>query len=134
MARSKNLFSKMILGASLLHGKGVMAVKKLDIVIRPGREEDVRRLLDGYGVPGMTVTHVLGFGEQRGHREMYRGTAVEADLLPKVRFEVVLEEERVESLVALLVERLSTGTVGDGRIFVSDVLQAIRIRTGERTT
>jgi nitrogen regulatory protein PII len=59
---------------------------------------------------------------------------VEADLLPKVRFEVVLEEERVESLVALLVERLSTGTVGDGRIFVSDVLQAIRIRTGERTT
>jgi len=111
-----------------------MAVKKLDIVIRPGREEDVRRLLDGYGVPGMTVTHVLGFGEQRGHREMYRGTAVEADLLPKVRFEVVLEEERVESLVALLVERLSTGTVGDGRIFVSDVLQAIRIRTGERTT
>jgi len=107
-------------------------VKKLDVVLRSGQEDAMKELLDGYGVPGVTVTHVMGYGEQRGRKEMYRGTEVEAYLLPNVRFEVILKEEDVEPLVALIVKGLSTGRVGDGKIFVSEVSEMIKIRTGER--
>ena len=107
-------------------------MKKVDIFIRPGREEDLRSLLDGFGVPGITVSHVLGSGEQRGRKEMYRGTELEARLLSKVRFEIALKDDQVEPLVDLLVKNLSTGNIGDGKIFVSDIVTVIKIRTGDR--
>ena len=107
-------------------------MKKMDILIRPGQEEDLRALLDGFGVPGITVSHVLGYGEQRGQKEMYRGTEVESRLLSKVRFEIILKNEQLEPLVELLVKKLSTGNIGDGKIFISDMVSVIKIRTGER--
>jgi nitrogen regulatory protein P-II 1 len=107
-------------------------MKKMDIILRPGREDDLRALLDGFGVPGITVSHVLGYGEQRGRKEMYRGTEVESRLLSKLRFEIVLKDEQVEPLAELLVKTLSTGTIGDGKIFISDIASVIKIRTGER--
>ncbi len=107
-------------------------MKKVDILIRPGREEDLRALLDGFGVPGITVSHVLGYGEQRGRKEMYRGTELESRLLSKVRFEIVLKDEQVEPLVEMLVKNLSTGNIGDGKIFISDIASVIKIRTGDK--
>lgn len=112
--------------------KGGEHMKKVDILIRPGREEDLRALLDGFGVPGITVSHVLGYGEQRGRKEMYRGTELESRLLSKVRFEIVLKDEQVEPLVEMLVKNLSTGNIGDGKIFISDIASVIKIRTGDK--
>jgi nitrogen regulatory protein P-II 1 len=107
-------------------------MKKVDVVLRSSQEDAMKDLLDAHGVPGVTVTHVMGYGEQRGQKEMYRGTEVEAYLLPNVRFEVVLKDEEVEPLVELLVKNLSTGKVGDGKVFISEVSKMVRIRTGER--
>lgn len=107
-------------------------MKKVEIIVRPSREDDLRVLLDEFGVPGMTVSHVLGYGEQKGQKEMYRGTVMEARLLSKVRFEVVLKNDQTASLVDLLVQRLSTGHIGDGKVFISDVAEMVKIRTGER--
>jgi nitrogen regulatory protein PII len=91
----------------------------------------MKDLLDQFGVPGMTVTHVLGWGEQKGGEQIYRGAKLPSELLPKVRFEVVLEAEKVAGLLSAVVKAFSTGKVGDGKIFVSNVHQVVKIRTGE---
>jgi len=107
-------------------------MKKLDIITRSEMEQKVRDILFSFNVPGATVTRVLGFGEQKGVTEMYRGTEVKINFLPKVRFEVVMEDgDDVKKLTDILVRELSTGKVGDGKIFVSDVSYMVKIRTGE---
>lgn len=110
---------------------GVARMKKLDIITRTEMEQKVKDILYSFDVPGATATHVLGFGEQKGVKEMYRGTEVQINFLPKVRFEIVMEEDRVNELIDVLVKELSSGKVGDGKIFVSDVASMVKIRTGE---
>lgn len=106
-------------------------MKKVDVILRPGNEQRMKDVLAQFGVPGMTVTHVLGWGEQKGGEQIYRGARLPSELLPKVRFEVVLEEDQVPRLVSTVVSEFSTGQVGDGKIFVSNVQKVVKIRTGE---
>lgn len=107
-------------------------MKKLEIIIRPGMFEKVRDVLSELGIHGLNYTEIKGFGRQRGHTEVYRGTIMQVDCLPKVKVEVVLHEEMLESVVNAVISTAQTGQVGDGKIFISDVEDAIRIRTGER--
>ncbi len=107
-------------------------MKKLEIIIRPGMFEKVRDMLSELGIHGLNYTEIKGFGRQRGHTEVYRGTIMQVDCLPKVKVEVVLHEEMLESVVNAVISTAQTGQVGDGKIFISDVEDAIRIRTGER--
>ncbi|MES2736235.1 MAG: P-II family nitrogen regulator, partial [Verrucomicrobiota bacterium] len=94
--------------------------------------EDVKEALSEVGVEGMTVVEVKGFGRQKGHTEIYRGSEYTVDFLPKVKIEVVVEDARSETVVDAIVKAANTGKIGDGKVFVSDVIEAVRIRTGER--
>lgn len=107
-------------------------MKKLEIIIRPGMLEQVRNALSAAGVSGMNCAEIRGFGRQGGHTEVYRGQTVQVDFLPKAKIEVVVADDMCEKVVEAAVAAARTGHVGDGKIFVSDVLDAIRIRTGER--
>ena len=107
-------------------------MKKLEIIIRPGMFEKVRDILSELGIHGLNYTEIKGFGRQRGHTEVYRGTIMQVDCLPKVKVEVVLHEDMLESVLNAVMTTARTGQVGDGKIFISDVEDAIRIRTGER--
>ncbi|GBC92380.1 Nitrogen regulatory protein P-II [bacterium HR15] len=107
-------------------------MKRIEAIIRPIRFEAVKEALNEIGVYGMTVTDVRGFGRQQGHTEKYRGSTYTINLLPKIKLEVVVPDERVEEVVATLMEAARTGEIGDGKIFIAEVLDAIRIRTGER--
>jgi nitrogen regulatory protein PII len=107
-------------------------MKRLECIIRPIRFEAVKEALNEIGVYGMTVTDVRGFGRQQGHTEKYRGSTYTINLLPKLKIEVVVPDERVEEVVATLLEAARTGEIGDGKIFIAEVLDAVRIRTGER--
>jgi nitrogen regulatory protein PII len=107
-------------------------MKKIEAIIKPFKLEDVKEALSGVGVEGMTVVDVKGFGRQKGHTEIYRGSEYTVDFLPKVKVEVVVEDDRCEETVDAIVKAANTGKIGDGKIFVSDVIEAIRIRTGER--
>lgn len=106
-------------------------MKLITAVIKPFRLDDVRNALAEVGVQGMTVTEVKGFGRQRGHTELYRGAEYVVDFLPKVKVEVALSEDLAERAIEAIVESARTGKVGDGKIFVSDLTQVLRIRTGE---
>jgi nitrogen regulatory protein P-II 1 len=106
-------------------------MKKLEALIRHYKLEDVKQALSRHGLRGMTVTEVRGFGRQKGHTETYRGTEYAVDFVPKVKIELVLKDEDLVSVLDELVNAARTGQVGDGKIFVSDVQEAIRIRTGE---
>ncbi len=106
-------------------------MKKIELITRPDKLEDVKELLNEQGVNGMTVTMVSGCGAQKGKREMYRGTAYDVNLLPKVKIECVVKDEMVEPLGAVIVERIRTGKIGDGKMFVYDVVDALKVRTGE---
>ncbi|MGQ9505160.1 MAG: P-II family nitrogen regulator [Thermogutta sp.] len=106
-------------------------MKKIEAVIRHFKLEDVKSTLMQIGVQGMTVTEVRGFGRQKGHTEIYRGTEYSVDLIPKVKIEVVVPDSDLERVVNAIIETAQTGQVGDGKIFVSDISQAIRIRTRE---
>lgn len=106
-------------------------MKKIEAVIRHYKLEDVKNALTAGGVEGMTVTEVRGFGRQRGHKEMYRGAEYTVDFLPKVKLEVVCAEAMVRDVVDTIIRVARTGQIGDGKIFVSDLAQVIRIRTGE---
>ncbi|MGI6417812.1 MAG: P-II family nitrogen regulator [Thermoguttaceae bacterium] len=106
-------------------------MKKIEAIIRHFKLEDVKSALDEQGVRGMTVTEVRGFGRQKGHTEMYRGTEYTVDLVPKLKLEIVVEESAVQDVIDTLVQAARTGQVGDGKIFVSDLTQTVRIRTGE---
>ncbi len=106
-------------------------MKLITAVIKPFRLDDVRNALAEVGVQGMTVTEVKGFGRQRGHTELYRGAEYVVDFLPKVKVEVALTEDMAERAVEAIVESARTGKVGDGKIFVTDLAEVYRIRTGE---
>jgi nitrogen regulatory protein P-II 1 len=106
-------------------------MKKIEAIIRHFKLEDVKNALNEHGVQGMTVTEVRGFGRQKGHTEMYRGTEYTVDLVPKIKLEVVVSEEASQGVIDTIVQAARTGQVGDGKIFVHDLAQTVRIRTGE---
>jgi nitrogen regulatory protein P-II 1 len=107
-------------------------MKKIECVIRPMKIDDVKEALASIGVVGMTVADVRGYGRQRGRTEKYRGNTYVVNLLPKVKIEVVVPDDRAEEAVEVALEAAQTGEIGDGKIFVSTVEEAVRIRTGER--
>jgi nitrogen regulatory protein P-II 1 len=107
-------------------------VKKIEAIIKPFKLDDVKDALHEVGVSGITVTEVKGFGRQKGHTELYRGAEYVIDFLPKVKVEVVVEDSLVDNVVEAIENAARTGRIGDGKIFVLDVSQAIRIRTGDR--
>ena len=106
-------------------------MKLITAIIKPFRLDDVRNALGEVGVNGMTVTEVKGFGRQRGHTELYRGAEYVVDFLPKSKIEIAVSDEMAERAIEAIVNAARTGKVGDGKIFVSDVEQTIRIRTGD---
>lgn len=107
-------------------------MKKIEAIIQPHKLEDVKDALKNIGIDGMTVTEVRGHGRQKGHKEIYRGMEYEVDLLPKVKLEVVVPSERSEEVINTLLSSARTGKIGDGKIFVFDVAEAIRIRNEDR--
>lgn len=107
-------------------------MKRIEAIIKPFKLDDVRDALARTGLQGMTVTEVRGFGRQRGHTELYRGSEYQIDLLPKVKVEVVVPDEATEEVVEAILEAAYTGEIGDGKIFVCPVEDVVRIRTRER--
>jgi nitrogen regulatory protein PII len=107
-------------------------MKKIEAIIRPSRLDEVKEALTGAGVNGLTVTEVKGFGRQKGHKELYRGAEYVVDFLPKVKIEVVVPEEIVAQVIDAVERSARTGKVGDGKLFVYEVAEAVRLRTGER--
>jgi nitrogen regulatory protein P-II 1 len=107
-------------------------MKKIEAIIQPFKLEDVKEALKGIGVDGMTISEVRGHGRQKGHKEVYRGQEYNVDLLPKVKLEMVIGESRYGEVVKALSEAARTGKIGDGKIFVYDVADAIRIRNDDR--
>ena len=106
-------------------------MKKIEAIIKPFKLDNVREALSGIGVTGLTVTEVKGFGRQKGHTELYRGAEYVVDFLPKVKIELVVEEDLLERCVETITSAARTGKIGDGKIFVSSVEKVVRIRTGE---
>jgi nitrogen regulatory protein P-II 1 len=107
-------------------------MKKVEVIIKPFKLDDVKEALSSVGVQGMTVTEVKGFGRQKGHKEIYRGAEYLVDFLPKIKVEMVVPEELVDQVVEKVIVAARTGSIGDGKIFVHPVESAVRIRTGER--
>lgn len=107
-------------------------MRKIEAIIQPFKLEDVKEALKGIGIDGMTVTEVRGHGRQKGHKEVYRGQEYFVDLLPKVKLEIVVPSSRAEEVVKALAEAARTGKIGDGKIFISDVAEAVRIRNDDR--
>jgi nitrogen regulatory protein P-II 1 len=106
-------------------------MKKVEAIIRHFKLEDVKNALTGRGVLGMTITEVRGFGRQKGHTEMYRGTEYAVDFVPKVKVEVVVADGNLKAVIDTILRTAQTGQIGDGKIFVTDLAESIRIRTGE---
>ena len=106
-------------------------MRKIEAIIRHHKLDDVKNALSEQGVQGMTLTEVRGFGRQKGHSEMYRGTEYSVDFVPKIKIEVVVNEQDLKRVVDTIIRAAQTGQTGDGKIFVSDLSQTIRIRTGE---
>ncbi len=107
-------------------------MRKIEAIIKPFKLDEVKEALQGIGIQGMTVTEVKGFGRQRGHTELYRGAEYVVDFLPKIKLDIVVRDERADAVVEALVKSAQTGQIGDGKIFVIPVDDAVRIRTGER--
>ncbi len=106
-------------------------MKKIEAIIKPFKLEEVKEALASVGAQGITVTEVKGFGRQKGHKELYRGAEYVVEFLPKVKLEVVVSDDKAEAVVKAITDSASTGRIGDGKIFVSSIEEAIRIRTGE---
>ena len=106
-------------------------MKKIEAIIKPFKMEDVKEALSEIGIEGMTVSEVKGFGRQKGHTEIYRGSEYTVDFLPKVKFEIVLSDDRVMRAVDTIVHAAKTGKIGDGKVFVLPIDEAVRIRTEE---
>lgn len=106
-------------------------MKKVEAIIKPFKLDDVREALAEIGITGMTVSEVKGFGRQKGHTELYRGAEYMVDFLPKVKFELVIQDELLDQALEVIVDVARTGKIGDGKIFVTEVERVIRIRTGE---
>ena len=107
-------------------------MKKIEAIIKPFKMEDVKDALAEIGIQGMTVAEVKGFGRQKGHTEIYRGSEYTVEFLPKVKFEIVVEDKMVQKAVETIVQSATTGKIGDGKVFVLPIEDAIRIRTEER--
>jgi nitrogen regulatory protein P-II 1 len=106
-------------------------MKKIEAIIKPFKLEDVKSALAALGIQGMTITEVKGFGRQKGHTEIYRGSEYVVDFLPKIKIEIILADAQVDAVVEAIVKSAKTGKIGDGKIFVSLVENVLRIRTGE---
>lgn len=107
-------------------------MKKIEAIIRPSKLEDMKQALHDIHVDGVTISQVMGCGKQRGWKEYYRGTEVSMNVLPKIRIEVVVSDEKIEDVIEKIIDVAQTGEVGDGKIFVYDVIECVRIRTRER--
>jgi nitrogen regulatory protein PII len=107
-------------------------MKKIEAIIKPFKTEAVKDALAEVGIEGMTLSEVKGFGRQKGHSEIYRGTEYTVDFLPKVKFEIVVADDRAQRAVEAILRAAKTGKIGDGKVFLSEVEQAVRIRTDER--
>ena len=106
-------------------------MKKIEAIIKPFKLDEVREALSGIGVTGLTVTEVKGFGRQKGHTELYRGAEYVVDFLPKIKLEIVVADSLAETAVEAIINAARTGKIGDGKIFITNVEQVVRIRTGE---
>ena len=109
-----------------------ITMKKIEAIIQPFKLEDVKEALKGIGIDGMTITEVRGHGRQKGHKEVYRGQEYTVDLLPKVKIEMVVADGRAEEVINTLAQAARTGKIGDGKVFVYEVAQAVRIRNDDR--
>ena len=107
-------------------------MKKIEAIIKPFKLDDVKEALEGLEIFGMTVTEVKGFGQQKGHTELYRGAEYQVDFVPKIKIEIIVEAVMVEKTVDAIISSSRTGKIGDGKIFIYSVEETIRIRTGER--
>jgi nitrogen regulatory protein PII len=107
-------------------------MKKVEAIIKPFKLDEVKSALNAIGIMGMTVTEVKGFGRQKGHVEVYRGTEYEVNFLPKIKIEVVVPDSIIDKVVFTIIEKARTGNIGDGKIFISSLEDVIRIRTGEK--
>jgi nitrogen regulatory protein PII len=113
------------------HRNAQSAMKKIEAIIKPFKLEEVKDALGEIGIEGMTVTEVKGFGRQKGHTEIYRGSEYTVDFLPKIKLEIVTADDKLDDAVAAIVKSAKTGKIGDGKVFVSTVEEAVRIRTEE---
>ena len=107
-------------------------MKKIEAIVQPFKLEEVKEALKNIGIDGMTISEVRGHGRQKGHKEVYRGQEYNVDLLPKVKFELVVRDSRLDEVLETIATAARSGRIGDGKIFVSDVAEAIRIRNGDR--
>ncbi|SVA94475.1 uncharacterized protein METZ01_LOCUS147329 [marine metagenome] len=107
-------------------------MKKIEAIIKPFKLDEVKDKLNDLGIQGITVTEVKGFGRQKGHTELYRGAEYVVDFLPKIKMEIVIADTQVEDVVNAIVKAAQTGRIGDGKIFITNIEEAVRIRTGER--
>ena len=107
-------------------------MKKITAIIKPFKLDEVKNALNDLGIKGMTITEVKGYGRQKGHREIYRGAEYMVDLIPKIKVEIVVEDSLVEQAVQTIIQAARTGKIGDGKIFILGVDDAVRVRTGER--
>ena len=106
-------------------------MKKIEAIIKPFKLDEVKESLQNIGIQGLSVTEVKGFGRQKGHTELYRGAEYVVDFLPKIKIELVIDDDQVEQAIQEIIKTAKTGKIGDGKIFISDISRAIRIRTGE---
>ena len=107
-------------------------MQKVEAIIKPFKLDEVKEALNGSGIQGITVSEVKGFGRQKGHTELYRGAEYVVDFLPKIKLEVVVQDDQVDRVITAIQEAANTGRIGDGKIFVAPIGDAVRIRTGER--
>jgi len=107
-------------------------MKKIEAIIKPFKLDEVKEALNDLGITGMTLQEVKGFGRQKGHKEIYRGAEYQVDFVPKVKLSIVIGADRVNSIVDTIIEKAGTGKIGDGKIFIIPVEEAVRIRTGEK--
>jgi nitrogen regulatory protein P-II 1 len=107
-------------------------MKKIEAILRPSRLDEVKQALETLGISGMTVSEVKGFGRQKGHKELYRGAEYVVDFVPKIKLETVVQDDLVARVLEAIERAARTGALGDGKIFVVDVIEAVRVRTGER--
>jgi nitrogen regulatory protein P-II 1 len=109
-------------------------MKKIEAIIKPFKLDEVKEALNNKGIKGMTVSEVKGYGRQKGHREIYRGAEYFVDFIPKVKLEIIVDDDAVEGLIETIRQAANTGKIGDGKIFVLPVEEVIRVRTGEKGT
>ena len=107
-------------------------MKKIEAIIKPFKLDDIKEALNGIGIQGMTIADVKGYGRQKGHKEIYRGAEYIVDFIPKIKIEIVAEDDRVEEIIQTIQSAAKTGKIGDGKIFVLSIEEAVRVRTGER--